>query len=39
MNDPKILTILEQCIKQGAYLLIEDMPETIDPVLEPILTN
>lgn len=27
MNDPKILSNLEMCIKQGSYLLIEDMPE------------
>jgi len=39
MNDPKILTNLEMCIKQGSYLLIEDMPEQIDPILEPILMN
>jgi len=39
MNDPKILSNLEMCIKQGSYLLIEDMPEQIDPILEPILMN
>lgn len=40
MNDTSwIANILEFSIKQGHYLLIEDMPETVDPLLEPILTN
>jgi len=39
MNDKKILSTLEFAITQGYDLLIEDMPETIDPILEPILMN
>lgn len=31
--------MLEFSIKQGHFLLIEDMPEQVDPLLEPILTG
>jgi dynein heavy chain, axonemal len=40
MNDSqRIANMLEFSIKQGHPLLIEDMPETIDPLLEPIVMN
>jgi dynein heavy chain len=37
LNDPNLLRSLEQCIRVGWPLLVEDIGETLDPSLEPIL--
>jgi len=37
MSNPKMLLILEGCIRTGAPLLMEDVEETLDPALEPVL--
>lgn len=39
ISDPNIQRVLENCIKMGNELLVEDMPETIDPLFEPIVSN
>jgi dynein heavy chain len=39
MDDPNMLRTLETAVKMGYEILIEDMPESIDPVLEPVVTN
>ena len=39
MSDPDLLRVLETSIKMGYEIMIEDMPETIDPLFEPIITN
>merc|ERR1719343_1391402 len=37
MTNPKMLLILEGCIRTGAPLLLEDIGEALDPALEPVL--
>ncbi|CAJ1337950.1 unnamed protein product [Effrenium voratum] len=37
MTNPKMLLILEGCIRTGAPMLMEDVEETLDPALEPVL--
>lgn len=37
MTDGHFLRILENCIRIGMPLLLEDVGETLDPALEPIL--
>jgi dynein heavy chain len=37
MTDPNLLRSLENCIRVGRALLVEDIHETLDPALEPIL--
>eukprot|EP00930_Biecheleria_cincta_P027502 TRINITY_DN19311_c0_g1_i1.p1 TRINITY_DN19311_c0_g1~~TRINITY_DN19311_c0_g1_i1.p1 ORF type:complete len:4103 (-),score=885.99 TRINITY_DN19311_c0_g1_i1:122-12430(-) len=37
MTNPKMLLILDGCIRTGSPLLMEDIEETLDPALEPIL--
>lgn len=37
MTDPHLLRYLEICVRQGYPLLIEDIGETLDPTLRPIL--
>ncbi len=37
LNNPNMLRTLESCIRLGQPLLIEDVGETLDPALEPVL--
>lgn len=37
MTDGHFLRILENCVRIGMPLLLEDIGETLDPALEPIL--
>jgi dynein heavy chain, axonemal len=37
MRDPNLLRTLENCIRVGRSLLIEDLQEQIEPALEPVL--
>ena len=37
MNDKRFVQILENCVKLGNELMIEDSPESLDPLLEPLL--
>ena len=37
MSSPDLSKILEQCIRMGEPLMIEDMETTTDPILEPVL--
>ncbi|CAD7974708.1 unnamed protein product [Amoebophrya sp. A25] len=37
MTHPKMLLFLENCIRMGQALMLEDLGETLDPALEPIL--
>ena len=37
MRDPNLLRALENCIRLGRPLLVEDLGETIEPALEPVL--
>mmetsp|Transcript_54927 Transcript_54927/g.128448 ORF Transcript_54927/g.128448 Transcript_54927/m.128448 type:complete len:1244 (+) Transcript_54927:3-3734(+) len=37
MSNPKLLLILENCIRMGSPLLMEDLGETLDPALDPVL--
>jgi dynein heavy chain, axonemal len=37
MSDGHFLRILENCVRIGMPLLLEDVGETLDPALEPIL--
>uniref|UniRef100_A0A0G4I0U0 Uncharacterized protein n=1 Tax=Chromera velia CCMP2878 TaxID=1169474 RepID=A0A0G4I0U0_9ALVE len=39
LSDPKLLNLLEGCIRLGTPLLIEDVGESLDPALEPILAK
>jgi len=37
LNNPNMLRELEACIRNGKPLLVEDIAETLDPALEPVL--
>uniref|UniRef100_A0A182FSK0 AAA+ ATPase domain-containing protein n=1 Tax=Anopheles albimanus TaxID=7167 RepID=A0A182FSK0_ANOAL len=37
LTDSNMMRVLDICIRQGAPILIEDVQETIDPVLETVL--
>ena len=37
MSDPKLMKILEVAIRTGRWVLIEKVPISLDPALEPIL--
>eukprot|EP00931_Biecheleriopsis_adriatica_P066335 TRINITY_DN4071_c0_g1_i5.p1 TRINITY_DN4071_c0_g1~~TRINITY_DN4071_c0_g1_i5.p1 ORF type:complete len:3484 (+),score=878.42 TRINITY_DN4071_c0_g1_i5:1149-10454(+) len=37
MTNPKMLLILDGCIRTGAPMLMEDIEENLDPALEPVL--
>ena len=37
MRDPNLLRILENCIRLGKPLILEDLSEMIEPALEPVL--
>ena len=37
LNHPKFYRILENCIRFGQPLLIENIEEELDPILQPIL--
>ena len=37
MRDPNLLRILENCIRLGKPLILEDLNESIEPALEPVL--
>ncbi|EGR30170.1 hypothetical protein IMG5_139330 [Ichthyophthirius multifiliis] len=37
MNDEKLFQTLEQCVRMGQPLMIEDMEETLEATLEPLL--
>jgi len=39
LNNPNMLRTLESCIRLGRPLLIEDIGESLDPALEPILAK
>jgi len=37
MTNPKMLLILDGCIRTGSPLMMEDVEENLDPALEPVL--
>ncbi|XP_073833430.1 dynein heavy chain at 16F isoform X2 [Musca autumnalis] len=37
MNDGNLLRVMENCIRQGYPILLEDISETIDPSIRPVL--
>lgn len=37
LNNPNLLRVLEACIRNGKPMLIEDIGESLDPSLEPVL--
>ncbi|XP_075157385.1 dynein heavy chain at 16F [Haematobia irritans] len=37
MNDSNLLRVMENCIRQGYPILLEDISETIDPSIRPVL--
>ena len=37
MSNKDLSKILENCIRMGESLMIEDMETTTDPILEPVL--
>jgi len=37
MSSPELLKTLEACIRMGMPLMIEDMEETLEAMLEPLL--
>ncbi|KAA0150075.1 hypothetical protein FNF29_05515 [Cafeteria roenbergensis] len=39
LSNPNMLRTLESCIRLGRPLLIEDIGETLDPALEPVLAK
>jgi len=39
MNDPSLLRILEMAIRQGTPVLLEELGESIDPSLTPVLAR
>ncbi|CEL99773.1 unnamed protein product [Vitrella brassicaformis CCMP3155] len=39
LADPRLLNILEACIRLGQPMLIEDIGEQLDPALEPVLAK
>jgi len=36
-NEPNLLRTLESCVRVGACVLLEDIGETLDPALEPLV--
>lgn len=38
-NDNALMKVVEYCLSNGKPLLIEDIPETIEPSLEPVLSR
>lgn len=39
MTHPKMLLFLENCVRMGQALMLEDLGESLDPALEPILAK
>jgi dynein heavy chain len=39
LNNPKLLLVVEGCVRTGAPLLIEDIGEMLDPGLDPVLAK
>ena len=39
LSTPKYIDIVERCIEDGVPLLIENLPEEIDAVLEPVISR
>ncbi len=37
MRDPNLLRVLESCIRLGKPLLLEDLGESMEPAIEPVL--
>eukprot|EP00930_Biecheleria_cincta_P042962 TRINITY_DN29559_c0_g2_i1.p1 TRINITY_DN29559_c0_g2~~TRINITY_DN29559_c0_g2_i1.p1 ORF type:complete len:4097 (+),score=999.81 TRINITY_DN29559_c0_g2_i1:1152-12293(+) len=37
MTNPKMLLILDGCLRTGAPMLMEDIEESLDPAIEPVL--
>ena len=39
LNDSKWIQTLENCISLGSPALLENVPETLEPLLDPVLTK
>ena len=39
LSTPKYLDVVEQCLEEGLPLLIENLPEEVDAVLEPVISR